>query len=116
MKGDFTQTMKRAVRMETVPPERWTRILVRTIVGAVVALAGIGILYGVVRSYIADPAAMSLWLLGTGVGLFGVGTHMVSGQLFAGSVSAVFGLARKARRVLPARRESVETPVPPEGE
>lgn len=93
--------LQRAVRMEQVPPEKWPRILFRTVIGAVVALAGVGILYGVVRSYIASPAEMSLWLLLTGVALFGIGTHMISGQMFAGSVRAVISIAGSAKRILP---------------
>jgi hypothetical protein len=93
--------VQRAFRMEQVPAEKWPRILFRTIIGAVVALAGVGILYGVVRSYIASPAEMSVWLLLTGVALFGVGTHMISGQMFTGSVKAVISVAGSAKRLLP---------------
>lgn len=99
--GMGTTRLQRAVRMEAVPPRKWHRIVVRSVVGIVVALAGVGVLYGVVRSYIANPEAMSVWLLLTGVGLFGVGAHMVSGQMFAGSVRAVLSIAGSAKRVLP---------------
>lgn len=90
--GHRTQVFKRAVRMADVPPEKWSRIFLRSLVGGIIGLAGLGTLVGVVWVYIKTQA-MSIPLLTVGVAAFGIGAHMVSGQMFSGSVKAVVGLA-----------------------
>lgn len=74
-----TTRLKQAVKMHEVPQTKWHKILAKAIVGIVLlAFALIGV-----------ASDWNQWLI---VGIVAVGAHMVSGQLFVGSVKAVIDL------------------------
>lgn len=95
-----TTRIQRAFKMHEVPPERWGKVIAKAIAGSVVALGGLGILYGVVRSYIAEPQSMSVTLLSVGVVMFGVGMNMISGKFFTGALRSVLSIVVNVKRTI----------------
>ena len=80
--------LQRAVRMETVPPEKWPRVIQRTVTGTV--LIGFGIAGAALWSFPWYVAAASV----------GFGATVWSTQLVTQSLKALLGPVRAYKRAL----------------
>ena len=91
--------IQRAVRLEAVPPERFAAMVGKTLLGLIFAAVGVGLLYGMVRAYLASNV-LSIPLLATGGGFLLVGATIWSGQLVAGALKALLGPFKAYKRAM----------------
>jgi hypothetical protein len=94
-----TTTLQRIVNLDRVPPQKWQTIVLRTIIGTLLTAAGLGLLYAMVRVYIASQA-LSGWLLASGLALVVAGTTTWSTQLLTGTAMALLGPFKAWRRAV----------------
>lgn len=103
-KDDFKTGIQRAVKLEQVPPERFGAMVLKTVIGAIFVLIGAGLLYGMVRAYLASNA-LSIPLLATGGAFLLIGSTVWSGQLVTGALKALLGPFSAYRRAIKGERE-----------
>lgn len=96
---------QRALNLHEVPPEKWQSMALRTVIGTVFFVLGLGLL-GFMLYVFNETKNLSVILLGCGIASILVGTTTWSSQIIVNSLMALVNPVKMYKRIKDGRDDA----------